>query len=462
MPRTNSLTFRLIAGAAIWTVLGLVAGGFVLSGIFRNTVESSFDSQLAFNLDGLIAAAESDSEDSVTLEGRFTDPRFERIFSGWYWQIRPTQPSDNEVDLQPQTSRSLWDQTLTPSDIVEGENNSLWGYADGPDQQRLRVLMRRIALPVASAEDVGQTQQFDFVVAGDISETEANIVLFNRTLRWSIAVFSLGLIAAMLIQVRVGLMPLRAVSEALARIREGRARRLEGEFPSEIAPLATELNSLIAHSSEVVGRARGHVANLAHFLKTPLTVLANEAATAKGPLAETVARQVTVMRRQVDHYLARARAAGALDVLGSRTDVAPVLNDLARVLKRMHAEKELTIDVTAPAALAFRGEREDLEEMAGNLIDNACKWAHSRIAVEAAPMNGARFSLCISDDGPGLEPEERARAMQRGERFDESVPCTGLGLAIVRDIAKLYGGNIALDESPMGGLEVKLELPRAR
>ncbi len=461
MPRTNSLTFRLIAGAAIWTVLGLVAGGFVLSSIFRNTVESSFDSQLVFNLDGLIAAAESDSEDSVTLEGRFTDPRFERIFSGWYWQIRPTQTADGE--LQPQTSRSLWDQTLTPTDLVEGENNSTWGYAEGPDQQRLRVLMRRIALPVASAEDVGHTQQFDFIVAGDISETEANIVLFNRTLRWSIAVFSLGLIAAMLIQVRVGLMPLRAVSEALARIREGRARKLEGEFPSEIAPLATELNSLIAHSSEVVGRARAHVANLAHFLKTPLTVLANEAATAPGPLAETVSRQVTVMRRQVDHYLARARAAGALDVLGSRTEVAPVLNDLARVLKRMHAEKEgLAIEVTAPPALAFRGEREDLEEMAGNLIDNACKWAHRNIKVEALPMDGARFSLRVSDDGPGLEPEERARAMQRGERFDESVPGTGLGLAIVRDIAKLYGGTIALDESPMGGLEVKLELPRAR
>ena len=340
MPRTNSLTFRLIAGAAIWTVLGLVAGGFVLSGIFRNTVESSFDAQLVFNLDGLIAAAESDSEDSVTLEGRFADPRFERIFSGWYWQIRPAQ-ADTEFELQPQTSRSLWDQTLTPGDLVEGANNSTWGYADGPDQQRLRVLMRRIALPVASAEDVGQTQLFDFVVAGDISETEANIVLFNRTLLWSIAVFSLGLIAAMFIQVRVGLMPLRRVSEALARIREGRARRLEGEFPTEIAPLATELNSLIAHSSEVVGRARAHVANLAHFLKTPLTVLANEAATASGPLAETVSRQVTVMRRQVDHYLARARAAGALDVLGSRTEVAPVLDDLARVLKRMHADKEL-------------------------------------------------------------------------------------------------------------------------
>jgi len=460
MPSTNSLTFRLIAGAAIWTVLGLVIGGFILSEIFRNTVESSFDSQLRFNLDGLIAAAESDEQDHVTLEGRFTDPRFELVFSGWYWQIRPTQPSDGE--LQPQTSRSLWDQTLEPRELVQGQNNSSWGYADGPDGQQLRVLMMRFALPVASAEDVGQTQSFDFIVAGDISGTEANIALFNQTLQWSIAVFSLGLIAAMLIQVRVGLMPLRAVSEALARIREGRARRLEGEFPTEIAPLATELNSLISHSSEVVGRARAHVANLAHFLKTPLTVLANEAATAPGPLAETVARQVTVMRRQVDHYLARARAAGALDVLGSRTEVAPVLNDLSRVLKRMHADKTLAIEVNASAALAFRGEREDLEEMAGNLVDNACKWAHRNIRVEATPIDGARFSLRVSDDGPGLEPEERARAMQRGERFDESVPGTGLGLAIVRDIAKLYGGSIALDESPMGGLEVKLELPRAR
>jgi signal transduction histidine kinase len=440
--------------------LALVAGGFVLSGIFRNAVQSSFDAQLTFNMDGLIAAAESVGEDRVTLEGRFTDPRFERIFSGWYWQIHPSQPVD--LELQPQTSRSLWDQTLNPSDLVPGQNNSMWGYSVGPDGQELRVLMRRIALPVASAEDVGHTQLFDFMVAGDIADIEANISQFNRTLFWSVLVFSLGLLAAMLIQVRVGLMPLRSVSDALARIREGRARQLEGEFPAEIAPLASELNGLISHSSEVVGRARAHVANLAHFLKTPLTVLANEAAATPGPLSETVTRQVTVMRRQVDHYLARARAAGALDVLGSRTDVAPVLNDLARVLKRMHADKRLEIDVNVGPALAFRGEREDLEEMAGNLIDNAFKWAHHRITVDAGPIDGTRFSLRVADDGTGLEPEERARAMQRGERFDESVPGTGLGLAIVRDIAKLYGGNIALDESTLGGLEVRLELPRAR
>jgi signal transduction histidine kinase len=168
------------------------------------------------------------------------------------------------------------------------------------------------------------------------------------------------------------------------------------------------------------------------------------------------------MRRQVDHYLARARAAGALDVLGSRTEVAPVLNDLARVIKRMHPDKEIAIEVNVPPNLAFRGEREDLEEMAGNLVDNACKWAHGRITLEAAPVDGALFSLRVGDDGPGLQPKERSRAMERGERLDESVPGSGLGLAIVRDIAKLYGGNFALDESPMGGLEARLELPRAR
>ena len=198
-------------------------------------------------------------------------------------------------------------------------------------------------------------------------------------------------------------MPLRRVSEALARIREGRARQLEGQFPAEIAPLATELNGLISHSAEVVGRARAHVANLAHFLKTPLTVLANEAASSSGPLADIVSRQVTTMRRQVDHYLARARAAGALDVLGSRTEIAPVIADLARVLKRMHPEKPLNIAVNVEPGLVFRGEREDLEEMAGNLIDNACKWAHAHIAIDALPLDAGRFFLRVGDDGPGLD-----------------------------------------------------------
>jgi signal transduction histidine kinase len=252
---------------------------------------------------------------------------------------------------------------------------------------------------------------------------------------------------------------LRRVRDSLARIRNGNARRLEGRFPAEIAPLAGELNSLIQHSEEVVGRARTHVANLAHFLKTPLTVLASEAEAQPGPLADQVKRQVDSMRRQVDHYLARGRAAGALDVLGNRTKVKAVLDDLARVLERIHEARGIEIETECPPGLFFRGDRQDLEEMAGNLIDNACKWAKRHVVARAAPLPGARWELVIGDDGPGLAPEDRARVLERGERLDESVPGSGLGLSIVEDIAKLYGGALELGTSEMGGLSARLSLP---
>jgi signal transduction histidine kinase len=426
--------------------------------LFRGAIQESLDDQLRFGLDGLVAAAEVDGPDHVTLQNRFADPRFERVFSGWYWQIVPEDPGPGND--QPETSRSLWDQTIVPQDLVASDNNTEFGYADGPDHQRLRVLLRHIALP-RSAEGIEEAGRFRFIVASSVNETEADVLRFDRTLFWSFALFSLGLLAAIAIQVRVGMMPLRRVSEALARIREGRAQRLEGEFPAEIAPLATELNGLIAHSSEVVGRARAHVANLAHFLKTPLTVLANEAAGSDSSLADTVSRQVTSMRRQVDHYLARARAAGALDVLGSRTDVAGSLGDLSRVLTRMHSEKLISIDLDVTPGLAFRGEREDFEEMAGNLLDNACKWAKSKVRVNAAPMEAGRFVLTVEDDGPGLPADKRSQEIERGRRLDESVPGTGLGLAIVRDISKLYGGTLALAEASLGGLKACLELPRS-
>jgi signal transduction histidine kinase len=286
---------------------------------------------------------------------------------------------------------------------------------------------------------------------------------FNTTLFWSFLLLGLGLIGAILVQVRIGLLPLRQVSEALARIRDGKARRLDGRFPTEIAPLAAELNSLIQHSEEVVGRARTHVSNLAHFLKTPLSVLAAEAEAHEkdsdaGPLAEMVKRQVFSMRRQVDHYLSRARAAGSLDVLGNRTQVSAVLEDLSRVIARIHAARHIAIDAQCDDGIYFRGERQDLEEMLGNLIDNACKWALAQVKVRCEKA-GARLTLTVEDDGPGLSAEQRMLVGERGERLDESVPGSGLGLAILRDISKLYGGFFSLDASPMGGLLARLELP---
>ncbi len=449
--RLNSLAARLIAAAALWIVLGLVGGGIALSGIFRASAESEFDAGLQNDMDALIAAAGHNDSGELVLEPRFLSARYQRAYSGLYWQITPVKEGVTQI------SHSLLDGTIKYSD-TEKKGNLTWGHAPGPEDQHLRMLSRQVEFPIADTAKPDDTRAYTFYVAGDLAETDQRIADFNKTLIWSFIILGAGLIAALFIQVRVGLLPLRKVSEALHRIRDGRARRLEGEFPSEIEPLASELNSLIAHSAEVVGRARSYVSNLAHSLKTPLTVISSEAEAHPGPLADAVTKQVGSMRRQVDHYLTRARAAGALDVLGNRTPVAPVLEDLARVLRRIHEERGIAIEVHCPAKLAFRGERQDLEEMAGNLMDNACKWARSRVLVTAAPM-GATFRVAVEDDGEGLTAEEREMVGERGERLDESVPGTGLGLAIVRDIAKLYGGRFELEAAELGGLSARLTLP---
>jgi signal transduction histidine kinase len=433
-------------------MLGLVVGGVVLSNAFRKAAEDSFDARLSTDMDGLIAAAEPDPDGGVLLQDRFVNHQFDRVYSGLYYQIKPLSPGPRG-----QISRSLFDRSLNVRDN-ERHGAISYGFAAGPENQHLRVLSRRVEFPISATPEANDTRAYTFMVAGDLSAVDAESAAFNGTLFWSFLLLGLGLVAAVFLQVRVGLLPLRRLKEALARIRDGSAQRLEGDFPAEIAPLAGELNSLIEHSAEVVGRARTHVSNLAHFLKTPLSVLATEAEQEKTPLSDQVRRQVDTMRRQVDHYLARARAAGSVNVLGNRTAVAPVLSDLARVLTRIHAERAIVIDWNCPPDLCFRGERQDLEEMAGNLMDNACKWAASRVVVDAV-REGARFILSVADDGPGLSPEDRARVGTRGERLDESVPGTGLGLAIVRDISKLYAGFLTLDTAQLGGLEARLTLP---
>jgi signal transduction histidine kinase len=451
--RLNSLAGRLIAAAAVWTLFALVAGGLILSNAFQTSVQDDFDAELRGELDALVAAAGHDRSGAIQLDSRYLSAKFQRAYSGDYWQIAPVGRAGGTL-----ISHSLFDHNIVFADQATLRDGFIAGHGDGPDGQYLRILARRIEFPITATAKADDSRAYMFAVAADTKELARRISEFNGTLIWSFVVLGLGLVAAVFLQVRIGLQPLRRVTLSLHRIRDGSARRLEGRFPSEIEPLALELNSLIEHSAEVVGRARSYVSNLAHFLKTPLTVLGSEAAAQPGPLADAVTRQVLVMRRQVDHYLARARAAGALDVLGSRTPVAGVLDDLARTLRRIHRERAIAIDIACPPGLAFRGERQDLEEMAGNLIDNACKWAHGRVRVTAMPAGGS-FRLAVEDDGPGLTPEERAQVGERGERLDESVPGTGLGLAIVRDVAKLYGGSFDLGASELGGLEAAVTLP---
>jgi signal transduction histidine kinase len=444
--RLESLSSRLIAAAAVWTVLGLAVGGVVLSNAFRVAALNNFDNALLADMDGLIAAAEPDPDGGVMLQGRFLNHNFDRVYSGLYYQIKSGASGG-------QISRSLFDKDIVPADQTR-KGALTWGTAPGPENQTLRVVSRRVDLTPDKSSDADYT----FLVAGDMAEVDRQTAEFNNTLFWSFLLLGAGLVGGILVQVKIGLLPLRRVSEALARIRDGKARRLDGKFPTEIEPLASELNSLIQHSEEVVGRARTHVSNLAHFLKTPLSVLAAEADAQPGALADMVKRQVFSMRRQVDHYLSRARAAGSLDVLGNRTEVSAVMDDLSRVIARIHAARGIVIDAECADDIYFRGERQDLEEMLGNLIDNACKWARGRVRVRCE-KGAARLVLTIEDDGPGLSAEQRSQVGERGERLDETVPGSGLGLAIVRDISKLYGGFFALDASSLGGVLARLELP---
>ncbi len=443
MSFARSLAFRLVVGAAVLVALGLTAGAVSLSGLFRDFAVRGFDERLGLQLDALIALAEAGPESGIELARPLGDPRYDRAYSGWYWQIAaPEGPVLR--------SRSLFDAALR-AEMASDDGIRRRFTTEGPDGETIRVLTRVVTLPDADGV-------FYFSAAGTTAEIEAEIAAFERTLAWSIAVLVALLVVIVVVQVWLGLAPLRRIPRALAAIRSGRAERLEGSFPSEVEPLARELNALLDHDREVVERARTHLSNLAHGLKTPLSVLANEAAASEGRLAETVERQTEAMRRQVDHHLARARAAARATALGAQTGLAPVARALARTLGAIHAGRGIVIDIEVPAGLAFRGERQDLEEMLGNLMDNGCKWASGRLRVTAAEADG-HLTVAVEDDGPGLPEAAREHAVERGARLDESTPGSGMGLAIVHDLAALYGGLLTLEDSPMGGLRAVLTLP---
>ena len=449
----GSLRLRLLAGAAVWIVVALAVAGVVLAALFRAHVERRLEAELAVHLDQLAAALEAAPDGGLSLAREPNDPRFRRPYSGLYWQV---SAAAGEPALR---SRSLWDTVLRlPPDLLADGQVHRHRVA-GPAGQALIALERTILLPDAPGAH-------RLVAAVDATEVASATAAFARPLALSLAVLALALIAAAAVQVEVGLRPLGGLRTGLAAVREGRAKRLRGRFPSEVRPLVEDLNALLEHNEAVIARARTQAGNLAHALKTPLSVLANDAAAmaAGGVLpgaAGSLRQQVRLMRRHIDHHLARARAAAAVAVPGARVPVRPCAEAIGRALGRLHAGRKLELTVAVPPDHVFRGERQDLEEMLGNLMDNACKWARRRVEVASRREGGGHLVVAVDDDGPGLPAERREAAFAAGVRLDESVPGTGLGLAIVRDLAELYGGGIVLRDSPLGGLRAELRLPSA-
>ncbi len=453
--RFNSLAFRLFASAAAWTLVVIPVTAILLISLYRTTLERNFDARLNVYMTSLVASSTVGGARQPQEPAPLGEPIFTIPFSGWYWQVKALDGSVRPLYV----SDSLLDQQLNlPSQNGIPPDNSLTrsAYAQGPEGQRLRVLEREIR-PAGP-----NSTPYSYAVAGDGAEIERDLSGFTRLLIAALGVLGLGLLAATYFQVRFGLSPLGNIRKDLAAIRSGQAEKLEGELPYEIRPLQQELNALIQSNREIVDRARTHVGNLAHALKTPLSVIANEARTHKGPLAEKVVEQAEVMRTQITHHLDRARVAARSSVIGDVTDVDQVLQGLKRALDRIHEERGLSLEVEAAPGLKFQGERQDFEEMVGNLLDNACKWANSQVKATArVAVENKRFLVIIDDDGPGLTEEQRKRAVKRGQRLDESKPGSGLGLSIVADLAHLYKGRFELEPSPEGGLRAKLELPAA-
>lgn len=435
-----SLSIRLVAAALVWVVLLLAAGGGVLALAFRGAVEEEYGRRLDAVLKTLVASVEVAPGGALEMTRPLGDPRFDRLYSGWYWQV--TAPDGQQL-----RSRSLWDATLAPQ-------------PGGPDLQ-LRALDGPRGEPLLVAErDVrfgGQSAATHVLVAGDRREVSDGVRRFDVLLAASLGLLGLGVMVAIVLQVRFGLRPLRALQSDLRAVRQGDAPRLSGRYPVEVAPLAEGFNEVLDRDAELIERARTHVGNLAHALKTPLAVASAEVQGERD--AATLRAQVETMRRLVEHHLARARSSVGAGRFAPRVAVRPVAEASAAVLSKVYRDRGLSIEIVADAAASFRGHREDLEEIVGNLMENACKWATRRVRLVTADKDGG-LVLEVEDDGPGLDAAREAEFVGRGKRLDEKVPGWGLGLSIVSDLVDVHGGTLGFARSPLGGLRVTVALPR--
>jgi len=453
--RSNSLWFRLLASSAVISAVLLLTAAFLLNAIFVHALERNFDQRLRSAMDGLLASIDISANGKPVLQSQLDDTRFTLPLSGWYWQVRNTTSGETYL-----ASPSLLEQLIpTANNETSTDGSGLFAYsAQDAKGTNLRVIHQDISL-------FGKPQKYDVRVAGNFSELSGEITSFQHTLFGLLAGLGLALLSALVLQVRFALRPLAAMRRQMNDIRAGKIDHLDENYPNEIQPLATELNLLVDANREIVNRARMQVGNLAHALKTPLSVITNEIGKNASSLAKKLREQLDVMRDQINLYLERARREARAQTAGSSTEIAPVVEALARTVKRMRRDQKIDFQISVPADLLFRGEKQDLEEMLGNLLDNAGKWAKSKCRITAAPLahenRDARawLEITVEDDGPGIATHLREQALKRGQRLDETKSGSGLGMSIIIETATMYAGGMALDSSDLGGLKAVLKLP---
>jgi signal transduction histidine kinase len=441
----RGLTTRIISLSIFWIVLALLATAWLLTWLYRDHLEQHYDAHVFTHVEELMAALETGPDGKLSLYHQPTDPRFNRLNSGWYWQVLAG-------DRLLAKSSSLGENRLEFSTLNVEENREA-REIPGPNGRALRLQVVQMP-PGRTRESVTILATAPVMqISGDVQHFVPHVIL-------SFLVLALGLSIAVVVQVMVALKPLKAIKSAISDVHTGKSARLPREFPADVQPLVDELNSLIDHNETLLKRARSQLADLAHAVKTPLTVIRNEARELENKQGQLILDQAHVMASSIDHYLSRARASGQQSALGFRTSIRSVIEDLQFAVERLFRDRDIKVELCSKGDCQFSGEVQDLEEMLGNLVENACKWARQNVEIRCL-IDGARLTLTVEDDGPGIAEKDFDTVLQRGNKLDEGSPGYGQGLGIVKDIAELYGGSLRLGHSVLGGLKVELELPAA-
>ncbi len=447
----NSLAVRLFFSATVWIILTLVSAGLLLSDLNKNSNFNAFDDRLNLSLETLIGASRLDSSDGITVVSTIGDPRYFQPYSGWYWQI-----NDGAKTLA--RSRSMWDQVFTIDKRLIGGRSQFVSQVQSNDRQvkkiekkKLHIIQRKISFP-------GYKNLVTFTVSGDTQEYQENIKKFDNTLSTILIALGVGLMFAVFLQVNFGLLPLNKIKTALFKIRNGDEKNLQDPYPLEVQPLATEINNLLEHNEKIIKRAKTHVGNLAHVLKTPLAVVSNEI----DENDKILSTQVQLMKRQIDRYLKKAHLDSVGKVTKEKINIVELSNKMIRIFLKLYPSKDIQMSSNLEKGYVL-SSFEDMEEVIGNIVENSCKWAGKRVLLEIKESNDNNIHMVFSDDGPGLPQDKMKKVFARGFRLDEQTPGTGLGLNIVKDIVETTKGKVWLTKSSeLGGLEVNIKLPSSQ
>ncbi len=444
----NSLAVRLFFSATVWIILTLLSAGLLLSDLNKKTNFEAFEDRLNLLLETLIGGSKVDSSDGITVVTSIGDPRFFQPYSGWYWQI-------NKGAKTLSRSRSMWDQVFTiDKRLIGGRAEFIFSIDKKKDslqiieKKNLHIVQREISFP-------GISKPVTFIVSGDTFEYKENVKNFDQTLSTILIFLGVGLMIAVFLQVNFGLLPLNKIKDALFKIRNGDKKKLEAKYPLEVQPLATEINDLLEHNEKIVERARTHVGNLAHVLKTPLAVISNEV----NKDNKILDNQIILMRKHIDRYLKKAHLESVGKSVKTKIAFMGFLTKMIGIFQKLYPEKKIKLQKNFKDFFIY-GSLEDMEEVIGNVLENACKWGKKEILISFDRSGENEVRLIVSDDGPGLPTEKQNKVFTRGFRLDEQTPGSGLGLNIVKDIVEIYKGEIWLKKSEkLGGLQVNIKLP---